>query len=167
MNLVKRLKEKEANCQPVDDHLSLSLLPDLLGHHLGSLHVAAEHHHLDERRTIESLFKTANVSEDHLGAPPAHVEGGELANASVAASDRHNLAVQPRFAGALSSLRQTWLRSRLLHDRPNLHEPPEEVEEESDNKNPSKKSAYPSTSKSSTLKSHDWPQESVLSAIFS
>merc|ERR1719474_2033254 len=112
---------------PVNDHLSLRLLPDLLGHDLGSLYVATEHH--------------------HLGSPPAHVEGGELANASIAASDRHNLAVQPRFAGALGS----------------LHEPPEEVEEESDNKNPSKKSAYPSTSKSSTLKSHDWPQDSMLS----
>ena len=56
------------------------------------------------------------MSEDHLGAPPAHVEGGELANASVAASDRHNLAVQPRFAGALGSLPPTWLRSRVLHD---------------------------------------------------
>ena len=150
----------------MNDHLSLRFLPDLLGHHLGSLHVAAEHHHLDERRTIESLFKKTNVSEDHLGAPPAHVEGGELANASVAASDRHNLAVQPRFAGALSSLRPTWLRLRLLHDQSNLHEPSEEVEEEGDNKNPSKKSAYPSTSKSSTLKSHDWPQDSMLSARY-
>ena len=131
----------------MDNNLSLCFLSDLLSHHLCSLNITTEHH--------------------HLGAPPAHVEGGELANASVAASDRHNLAVQPRFAGALGSLRATWLRSRLLHDQSNLHEPSEEVEEEGDNKNPSKKSAYPSTSKSSTLKSHDWPQDSVLSAIFS
>ena len=62
MNLVKRLKEKETNYQPVNDHLSLRLLPDLLGHHLGSLHVAAEHHHLDERRTIESLFKETTLA---------------------------------------------------------------------------------------------------------
>ena len=131
----------------MDNNFPLRFLPDLLSDRLSSLNIAAEHH--------------------HLGAPPAHVEGGELANASVAASDRHNLAVQPRFAGALSSLRPMWLRSQLLHDQSNLHEPSEEVEEEGDNKNPSKKSAYPSTSKSSTLKSHDWPQDSMLSESYS
>ena len=104
MNLVKRLKEKETNCQPVNDHLSLRLLPDLLGHDLGSLHVAAEHHHLDGRRTIESLFKKTNVSEDHLGAPPAHVQGSGPAYAGVGAGDNHRLAVQLGLGGHLRAL---------------------------------------------------------------
>ena len=71
----------------MDNNLSLCFLSDLLSHHLCSLNITTEHH--------------------HLGAPPAHVEGGELADASVAPRDRHNLAVQPRFAAALGPLQNT------------------------------------------------------------
>ena len=68
----------------MDNNFSLRLLPDLLGHYLCGLNIATEHH--------------------HLGSPSAHVEGGELADASVAPRDRHNLAIQPRFAAALRPL---------------------------------------------------------------
>ena len=80
----------------MDNNLSLSFLSDLLSHHLCSLNIATEHH--------------------HLGAPPAHVQGGELADASVAPRDRHNLPFQPCFAAALGPLQDTvmvdqdWLR---------------------------------------------------------
>ena len=80
----------------MDNNLSLRFLSDLLSHHLCSLNIATEHH--------------------HLGAPPAHVQGGELADASVASRDCHSLAFQPRFAAALGPLQDTvmadqdWLR---------------------------------------------------------
>ena len=40
------------------------------------------------------------AEHDHLGAPPAHVSGGDLANASVGSCDHHSLPIQPPGAPA-------------------------------------------------------------------
>ena len=117
----------------MDNNFSLSFLPDLLSDRLSSLNIAAEHH--------------------HLGAPPAHVEGGELADASVAPCDCHNLAIQSCLAAALGSLYSV-LRRIQSWKKDNLHKHSEEEEEKSEKKDASKKTTNPGTRQGPTLKSH-------------
>ena len=121
----------------MDNNFPLRFLPDLLSDRLSSLNIAAEHH--------------------HLGAPPAHVEGGELADASVAPCDCHNLAIQSCLAAALGSL---YLVLRHIHslntsiDLQYLHKHSEEEEKKSEKKDASKKAPNPGTRQGPTLKSH-------------
>ena len=120
----------------MDNNFPLRFLPDLLSDRLSSLNIAAEHH--------------------HLGAPPAHVEGGELADASVAPCDCHNLAIQSCLAAALGSLYSVLGRIHSWkRDLQYLHKHSEEEEKKSKKKDASKKATNPGTRQGPTLKSHN------------